>query len=333
MKRENSWATLFIALLLSTITLTLIGLANANPIPPPPILEVYIRSDGSVDPSTAPIQRTGDIYTFTGDLTNSTIEVQRDNTVIDGAGFTLQGYGPWWHTGITLTNRSNVMIKNVDIRDYVYSIYLTACSNITIYDNQILAGDGILLDSSVDNQIIGNSMTAEETGYGYCIIFEDNSSDNTIISNSLYEAGGALHTMDGTNNRIYLNNFINNSNNVLGWVVGREGNFWDNMTQGNFWSDYQGVDADGDGLGDTPYLIQNRWLDKHPLMTPFNISSVIIGMPEWANSPQPEPFSIPITIAVVILVAIGTIALIVVICAGLLVYLKKRHPKTGDKST
>jgi nitrous oxidase accessory protein NosD len=270
-----------------------------------------------------PIQRTGNTYTFTGDITNATIQVERDKTVIDGAGFTLQGYGPWWHTGITLTNRSNVMIKNIDIRDYAYSIYLNACSNITIHSNKMLTGDGILLDSSVDNQIIGNNMTAEETGYGYCIILKDNSSDNAIISNSLYEAGGALHTMDGTNNRIYLNNFINNSNNVLGWVAGKEGNFWDNMTLGNFWSDYKGVDSDGDGLGDTPYLIQNRWLDKHPLMTPFNISSLFVGMPEWANSPSPEPILPAFVAAVVILVAIGTIALIVVICAGLLIYYRK----------
>jgi hypothetical protein len=42
-----------------------------------------------------------------------------------------------------------------------------------------------------------------------------------------------------------------------------------------------------------------------------------------------EPFSIPMTIAIVVLVAIGTIALIVAICSGLLVYYKKsRKGKT-----
>ena len=29
---------------------------------------IYIRPDGSVDPETAPIQRVGDTYTFTGDI-------------------------------------------------------------------------------------------------------------------------------------------------------------------------------------------------------------------------------------------------------------------------
>jgi nitrous oxidase accessory protein NosD len=319
---------LVLLLLLSALASTLVNLATANPLPAPPILEIRIRSDGTLEPSNAPIQRTGNVYTFTGDLVNTTLEVERDNTVIDGGGFTLQGNGHW-DSGITLTNRSNVIVKNINIRDYWCSIYLTASSNITIYRNNMLTLWNIVLDSSVDSQIIGNNITAQDTGFGYCINIEHNSSDNRIIANSFIEAGGALQGMDGTNNKIYLNNFIDNSNNVMGWVVGREGNFWDNMTLGNFWSDYKGVDADGDGLGDTPYLIQNRWLDKHPLMAPFNISSIIVGTPEWANSPTPEPFSIPITITVVIMVAIGTIASIVAVCAGLLVYyMKSRKRKT-----
>jgi Periplasmic copper-binding protein (NosD) len=321
--------TLGLLLLLSALLLSSFNLAFANPVPSPPILEIHIRSDGTVDPSNVPIQRTRNIYTFTGNLVNSTIEVECDNTVLDGEGFTLQGNGPWWNVGITLMNRSNVIIQNITIRDYWYSISLTASSNITIYRNNMLTLWNIELDSSVDSQIIGNNITAQDTGFGYCINIEHNSSDNRIIANSLYEAGGALTGMDGTNNKIYLNNFIDNSNNVLGWVAGREGNFWDNMTLGNFWSDYRGVDADGDSLGDTPYLIQGRWLDKHPLMAPFNISSFVIGMPDWASTPSPEPISPALMAAVIILGAIGTIALIVVVCAGLLVYYRKsRKGKT-----
>ncbi|MGF3573694.1 MAG: hypothetical protein ACQXXG_09805, partial [Candidatus Bathyarchaeia archaeon] len=51
---------------------------------------IYIQADGSVSPSTAPIQRNGDVYTFTGKVSDS-IWVLRDNIIIDGAGYTLQG--------------------------------------------------------------------------------------------------------------------------------------------------------------------------------------------------------------------------------------------------
>jgi len=45
---------------------------------------------------------------------------------------------------------------------------------------------------------------------------------------------------------------------------------------GNFWSDYKGQDADGDGLGDTPYVIDSdEDEDHHPLMSRFENYSFI----------------------------------------------------------
>lgn len=46
-------------------------------------------------------------------------------------------------------------------------------------------------------------------------------------------------------------------------------------------------------------------------------------------TPSPEPISPPLIIAVVVLVTLGTIALVAVICAGLLAYYRKLHK---DKS-
>ncbi len=111
MKSKASVVSFIAVLLLSAMALTLVDLITANPGIAPPLLEVYIRSDGSIDPATVPIQRVGSIYTFTGDLMNSTLIVERDSVVIDGAGYKLQGNGNFWNTGITLTNRRNVFIK------------------------------------------------------------------------------------------------------------------------------------------------------------------------------------------------------------------------------
>jgi PGF-CTERM protein len=40
---------------------------------------------------------------------------------------------------------------------------------------------------------------------------------------------------------------------------------------GNYWDDYEGTDADGDGIGDTHYSIDSEKdeSDDYPLMKPF----------------------------------------------------------------
>lgn len=52
---------------------------------------IYIRADGSVE-GTDKIQRDGDIYSFTDNI-NDSIIVERNNIMIDGNGYTLQGTG------------------------------------------------------------------------------------------------------------------------------------------------------------------------------------------------------------------------------------------------
>jgi nitrous oxidase accessory protein NosD len=70
------------------------------------------------------------------------------------------------------------------------------------------------------------------------------------------------------NNVIYHNKFVNS----LLYTENRNGtqftpkNSWDNGLEGNYWSDYTGEDADGDGIGDTPYMVGKDNVDNYPLM-------------------------------------------------------------------
>ena len=88
-----------------------------------------------------------------------------------------------------------------------------------------------------------------------------------------------IYADNSLDNKIYLNNFVDNVNNIHSW---KSTNFWNSTDRinyqynnvpyiryiGNFWSGYSGLDPFGDGLGDDPYLVfKNEW-DYNPLRFP-----------------------------------------------------------------
>jgi nitrous oxidase accessory protein NosD len=68
-----------------------------------------------------------------------------------------------------------------------------------------------------------------------------------------------------------INNFVNN--NVQVYSTSDSANIWDGgyPSGGNFWSDYNGTDANHDGIGDTPYIIDANNTDHYPLMVRYVI--------------------------------------------------------------
>jgi len=168
---------------------------------------IHIRVDGSVDPPTAPISSLDNVtYTFTGNM-NESIFVERDNIVVDGAGYTLQGTGIGG--GIFLTKgRSNVTIKHVEIKGFGLGIKLFEALNNTISGNSITVNSwyGIHLESSSNNTISGNNIT-NNNGYG---IYLEGSSNNGLHDNLLEgnrygfdvwgdELSHYLHSIDTSN--------------------------------------------------------------------------------------------------------------------------------------
>ena len=122
--------------------------------------------------------------------------------------------------------------------------------NNTAKANYVNDSSAIGIEVYHDNQtFLDNIIT--NNGNGIMITSSNNIiSRNTISFND--ESGIHLGT-DSKNNIIFRNtiegNLVNNGND--------EGtnNQWDNGTIGNYWSDYPGVDANDDGIGDTPYDI------------------------------------------------------------------------------
>ena len=241
---------------------------------------IYIWADGSIDPPTAPIERDGDLYTLTGDITSDAdgIAIERDNMTLDGAGYTVTGSGSGY--GITLTGRSNVTVRNMTIKNFVgCGIYLRYYSNNNVLSgNNVTAnnGYGIELYSSCNNTLSGNDIANYD--WGICLF---SSCNNTLSGNDIANnRWGICLCSYSTNNVFYHNNLINN---MLGPVVSWPpslANFWDDgyPSGGNYWSNYTGVDEfhgpnqdqDGsDGIGDTPHVIDTNNQDRYPFMNPW----------------------------------------------------------------
>jgi len=184
-----------------------VSLVRANMIFIPPILQIYINSDGSVEPSTVPIQRAGNVYTFMGDLTNSTITVQRDDIVIDGRGFAISTEVVRSHTGITISDRSNVTIKNVCINQFGVGILLFNSSNSIVTGNRINSTICVyLLMFSSHNQITGNRMLGD--GYGV----KGDGSFNNITGNDFTATQYSVEM--SCNNTIISQNYFENDRSI-----------------------------------------------------------------------------------------------------------------------
>jgi len=157
-------------------------LVNTQPVKSQYSETIYIASNGSVYSSTnftVPIQRVGDVYTFNGSIIDYSIVVQRDNIVVDGGGYTLQGQG---EIGMDLSYRSNVTIRNMRIGGgFWYGVYLWNSFGNIITGNTIAYNvGGIMLQNASNNIISVNNVTNNDRGIS---IFS--SSNNVLGNNSM----------------------------------------------------------------------------------------------------------------------------------------------------
>ena len=90
---------------------------------------------------------------------------------------------------------------------------------------------------------------------------------NRITKNSNF----GIEVAEAEGNLIVGNSFINNARNASD---GGHANRWDDGKEGNYWDDYTGNDADGNGIGDTPYVVAPNGIDHYPLMAPHEIVSI-----------------------------------------------------------
>jgi parallel beta-helix repeat protein len=168
------------------------------------------------------------------------------------------------------SSNNNTMTHNIVTNNYGGIRLDHSSNNNTLTDNTITnnTGYGILLDDCDNNRLTDNIVT----NHILCGILLDYSSikntvkSNTVANNSQY---GIVLDHQSNNNTIHHNNFINNTNHA--YTYGSI-NTWDDgyPSGGNYWSDYTGVDANMDGIGDSSYEIDSMNIDHCPLMGMFS---------------------------------------------------------------
>jgi len=173
------------------------------------------------------------------------------------------------------------------------TIALENCRYNLIYNNIIY--DEISLTRSCKNKIYNNIFS--KSG-----IYFYESCYNIITSNNFSSIWASIRFGDGYRYKyvegwtwgkhLSFGNYFYHNNFYAGvWFSNTEHlNVWDNGYPGggNYWADYTGEDlykgpyqneTGSDGIGDTPYIINENNIDRYPLMTPCPIPGFPSEMP------------------------------------------------------
>ncbi len=307
MKEKTLLIFAFIFLLIPAITL------SGFPIAEVASTAIHIKSDGSIEPALAPIQRDGDTYILKADIDTQGISIEKAAITLDGAGHTITGpyngqqtlwiigEGPnqvptnetfWMGLNIVSPSISGLTIKNLNIKNFSIGIWLWSPNNIVI-------------GNSITNGIVGVLLEGDRN-----IVTQ-----NYVANNKYGVYFGSNQPADIPNITLTENSFVENIKQLSGCVcvdlnTSEPVHTWDNGKRGNFWSDYHGVDSNKDGVGDTPYIIDVLNEDRYPLMesplnspTP-NTSTTIISTP---NPIQVYPIEWHLIAATVVAVAIAAV--------------------------
>ena len=121
-------------------------------------------------------------------------------------------------------------------------------------------GQGVLFAFTTDSLIERVNTINNEYG-----IYMVNSHGNTFIGSTVSNNYVGIYQNYCNTNIICHNNLVNNTNQV---ELYESSSMWnDSAGRGNYWSDYEGEDVDGDGIGET--LLPHLGVDWYPLMNPW----------------------------------------------------------------
>jgi len=157
-------------------------------------------------------------------------------------------------------------VTNAEIADCVFIANWTGITFNFASFNQIKActfesnTDGIHFYFSNENQIMDCRFGPNDTA-----IWFDASNQNQVLNNYVTQAHMAIYMNFGSaGNYIVGNAFVENIHHAHT----DDPNIWDDGQEGNYWGGFEAIDADEDGIWDTPFEISNdEDKDNYPRVT------------------------------------------------------------------
>ncbi len=203
---------------------------------------------------------------FGVDFWNCSLFLIQNNTI------TSNGYGGHYANGVFFSFATdNIVAGNTITGNSGIGVGSYQASNCLIASNTIQnnGNNGIDINDGSGFTIVSNKISNNLNGIGIGGS-GNNITTNTVIAN---RACGIWFYNGASGNLVYHNGIVSNGNQF--GAADDSPNAWDNgyPSGGNYWSDYSGTDSNNDGIGDTPYVINNNNQDNYPLMTPLGVIS------------------------------------------------------------
>ncbi|TET65074.1 hypothetical protein E3J49_02475 [Candidatus Bathyarchaeota archaeon] len=183
------------------------------------------------------------------------------NATVRDLNLTRNGHGVFFY------NVTGSTIENVTASNNSYGIYLQDSRGNIIESNCCFENwVGICLQDSEYN--VAENNIAENCEKGFSLYKADN---NNLRSNTVSHNLYGIRLYSSHFNEFFHNNLIENSNQAD--LINSHSNVWDNGCEGNYWSNYNGTDLNGDGIGDTDLPWEG--LDYYPLANSYwNLADV-----------------------------------------------------------
>jgi parallel beta-helix repeat protein len=183
-------------------------------------------------------------------------------------------------TGNEVTVTLDVFLRVADnVMQGCYGIRLYGSSGNSVTGNSFVdCPKGVRIWSSSCYNLVQNNAISGSRYVGIEVI--EDSNHNQITFNNIVDNEVGANFSNSSNNLVHHNGFTDNGVLVFSHSTD-EANSFDDGTEGNYWSNYAGTDTNHDGIGDSPYIIDESNQDNHPLMEP----AVIPEFPTWTIIP------------------------------------------------